>query len=44
MKQELGNCIFGDGGGYLIFKMSYNYSHNNIWFNQPILQLVQCGV
>ena len=45
VKQGLGNYVFGDGGGgYLVFKMSYHYSRNNIWFNQLFLQLVQCGV
>ena len=44
MKQELGNCMFDDWGGYLIFRMSYHYSYNNIWFNQLFLQLVQCRV
>jgi hypothetical protein len=44
VKQELGNCMYGDGGGCLIFRISYHFSHDNIRFNQLFLELVQCGV
>ena len=27
--QELGNGMFVNSGGYMIFRMSYHYSHNS---------------